>query len=64
MIVELSHNILDAFNSGCIPAIENTLKFFVQSKWSNTEDVYNKFCKEIQKFRDGNKSDEDFWEKM
>ena len=65
MLVELVQNILDAINSGCIPVIENTWKYVVQSECiKNTEDLYNKFSKEIRKFRDENKNDEDFGKKM
>ena len=65
MLVELVQNILDAINSGCIPVIENTWKYVVQSECiKNTEDFYNKFAKEIRKFREENKNDEDFGKKM
>ena len=65
MLVELVQNILDAINSGCIPVIENTWKYVVQSECiKNTEDLYNKFSKEIRKFRDENKNDENFGKKM
>ena len=65
MLVELVQNILDSINSGCIPVIENTWKYVVQSECiKNTEDLFNKFSKEIRKFRDENKEDEDFGNKM
>ena len=65
MLVELVQNILDSINSGCIPVIENTWKYVVQSECiKNTEDLFNKFSKEIRKFRDENKNDEDFGRKM
>ena len=65
MLVELVQNILDSINAGCIPVIENTWKYVVQSECiKNTEDLYNKFSKEIRKFRDENKDDEDFGKKL
>ena len=65
MLVELVQNILDSINSGCIPVIENTWKYVVQSECiKNTEDLFNKFSKEIRKFRDENKNVEDFGRKM
>ena len=65
MLVELVQNILDSINAGCIPVIENTWKYVVQSECiKNTEDLFNKFAKEIRKFRDENKDDEDFGNKM
>ena len=65
MLVELVQNILDAINSGCIPVIENTWKYVVKSECiKNTEDLFNKFSKEIRKFREENKNDEDFGKKM
>ena len=65
MLVELVQNILDAINAGCIPVIENTWKYVVQSECiKNTEDLFNKFSKEIRKFRDENKDDENFGQKL
>ena len=65
MLVELVQNILDSINSGCIPVIENTWKYVVQSECiKNTEDLFNRFSKEIRKFRDENKDDDDFGRKM
>ena len=65
MLVELVQNILDAINAGCIPVIENTWKYVVQSECiKNTEDLFNKFSKEIRKFRDENKDDENFGKKL
>ena len=65
MLVELVQNILDAINAGCIPVIENTWKYVVQSECiKNTEDLLNKFSKEIRKFRDENKDDENFGKKL
>ena len=65
MLVELVQNILDSINSGCIPVIENTWKYVVQSECiKNTEDLFNRFSKEIRKFRDENKDDDDFCRKM
>ena len=65
MLVELVQNILDSINSGCIPVIENTWKYVIHSECiKNTEDLFNKFSKEIRKFRDENKNDQDFGKKM
>ena len=65
MLVELVQNILDAINSGCIPVIENTWKYVVQSECiKNTEDLLDRFSKEIRKFRDENKDDENFGKKL
>ena len=65
MLVELVQNILDAINAGCIPVIENTWKYVVQSECiKNTEDLLNKFSREIRKFRDENKDDENFGKKL
>ena len=65
MLVELVQNILDAINAGCIPVIENTWKYVVQSECiKSTEDLLNKFSKEIRKFRDENKDDENFGKKL
>ena len=65
MLVELVQNILDSINSGCIPVIENTWKYVVTSECiKNTEDLLNRFQKEIRKFRDENKDDADFGNKL
>ena len=65
MLVELVQNILDSINAGCIPVIENTWKYVVQSECiKNSEDIFNKFAKEIRKFRDENKDDENFGKKL
>ena len=61
MLIELVENILESINAGCIPVIENTWKYVIQSECiKNTEDLTKKFIEEIRNYREAHKNDKDF----
>ena len=61
MLIELVENILESINAGCIPVIENTWKYVMQSECiKNTEDLTKKFLEEIRNYREAHKNDKDF----
>ena len=65
MLIELIENILDTINSGSIPIIENSWRYVIQNEAiKSTENLFNKFSKEIRKFREENKNEKDFDKKM
>ena len=61
MLIELVENILESINAGCIPVIENTWKYVIQSECiKSTEDLTKKFIEEIRNYREAHKNDKDF----
>ena len=63
MLIELIENILDSINQGNIPVIENSWKYVLTNEAiKNSEDIVNKFAKEIENYRNLNKDNKNFYD--
>ena len=61
MLIELMESILESINNGCIPVIENTWNYVVQSECiKNSNELIQKFVNEIKKYRENCKDNDDF----
>ena len=65
MLIELIHSILDEINRGCIPVIENSWKYIIRNECIKSSNFYvDKFNEEINNFRNQNKNDINFVNKV
>ena len=63
MLIELIENILDSINQGNIPVIENSWKYVLTNEAiKNSEDIVNKFAKEIENYKNLNKDNKNFYD--
>ncbi len=65
MLIELIQSILDEINKGCIPVIENSWKYIIRNECIKTSNEYiEKFNEEINNFKNLNKDDVDYLNKV
>ena len=65
MLVQLVQSVLDAINDGCIPVIENSWKYIVKNECiKSSNDYIQRFQNEIKKYRNANKNDPNFIQKV
>ena len=65
MLVQLVQSVLDSINDGCIPVIENSWKYIVRNECiKSSNDYLQRFQNEIKKYRNLNKNDPNFIQKV